>query len=718
MRPNRWYPLLVMLLLPHAASALQLRWSNGSTDLGFESATRCTLVVQVTSAGATLPAEWRLQWVADSLGIQFVAMDSLDACLLDQAQVTGIDPPATSADSAAHQVTAHFCSEGDPATVALQVIDLPAEGHGKLRVVAADPTSGSVLESNEIRYNGGVDGDYPSCALAASSSHSVDQFVIHVSGAGLTGIVEAMAQAPDSLWSLPLDIIEHTDSTLTASAQVYASMPASVVRLTDQSGEVTIVSVDADGHRDGVDPDFDLLADSCADHHCYFFDPDPNVYPKDFAFFYAIRPGPVTDPAKGFFHLFYIRHRRNASVADNERTFGHAWSRDLRNWNSDTSAAVFSVSSNAWDRAHVWAPSIIQVGPSYYMFYTGVDDQTSETVLQGNQRIGYATTTAIDTGSATVWTRQNAPTYTVNHTGWAWRDSTITQPHRQQLRDPFIMDDPDIAGRYLLFMVGEKPDSDYAVGVARNSPGTLDTWQDLGYYRSTERDYSGNGRTVESVTALPDSAYTSATGTWRLLFTHGINSDPASAIRFSVKRPGPALADTALGSDSNQLWSIPATNLFSYLAGDSTAWGTYATEHLRLENVDFLATFNGEGIRISRMIWNGNNFSLVRPQVTAVEGGRTPSGSRAALRVAEAIPGAGRVRFEIDLPARYRVRLGIYDVAGRRVRSLLDDPLPTGTFRVTWDGRDQSGATAHSGVYFARMSGGFGGRVVRAAFIR
>ena len=615
MRPLRWYPLLVMLLLPHTASALQLRWSNGSTDFSFESATRCTLVVQADSAEATLPSEWRLQWVADSLGMQFVAMDSLEACLLSEAQVSGIEGPATSADSAAHQVTAHFCSAGHPAMAALQVVDLPTGGHGKLRVIGIDATSGTILESNEVRYNGGVDGDYPSVALAASSTHSFDQLVIHTTGTGLAGIVDAIAQAPDSVWSLPLAITEQTDSTLTAVAQVYPSMPASVLRLTNSSGAVAIASVPEDGNREEVNPDFEVLADSCRQHHCYYFDPDPNVYPKDFAFYYAIAP----NPARGLFHLLYIRHRKNATVADDQRTFGHAWSSDLRNWKSDTSAAVFSVSNNAWDHAHVWAPSIVQVGPSYYMFYTGVDTLAPNLFSYGNQRIGYATTTAIDTGSATVWTRRSTPTYTANRTGWAWRDSTGAR--RQQLRDPFIMADPDSAGRYLLFMVAEKPDSDYAVGVARNGPGTLDSWRDLGYYRSTEREYSGNGQAVESVTAFPDSAYpgskASAQATWRLMFTHGFG--PAdSSIRFSTKRPGLSLADTTLGSNNNQIWSSPATKLFTYLGGDSTARGTYATEYLRVGRVDFLATFDGAGILVSRMQWNGTEFSLLQPSVTAV----------------------------------------------------------------------------------------------------
>jgi hypothetical protein len=709
-----------MLLVPGTSSALQLRWSTGATSLSLTSATRCTLVVQADSTEARLPSEWRLLWVADSLSIQFVAMDSLSACLLDEAQVSRIDAPTTAADSAANLMTANLCSDGNPAATAKQIVDLPAGGRGKLKVIALNPVSGGITESNEVTYNGGIDGDFPSVALAASSSHATDQFVVHAAGTGLSEVVEVIAQAPDSLWSLPLQITERSDSTLTAVAQVVASLPASVLRLESQSGTVSVAPLAADGLREGVDPDFETLAESCRQHHCYYFDPDPNVYPKDFAFFYAI----ASNPPRGLFHLFYIRNHRNASPANTTRSFGHAWSRDLRNWSSDTSATVFSVSADAWDRAHVWAPSIVQIGPMYHMFYTGVDATNVDDFSYGNQRIGYATTAAIDTGTATVWTRRSTPTYTVNHTGWARRDSTNTLRH--QFRDPFIMADPDNPGRYLLFMVGEKQDADYVVGVARNSPGTLNAWQDLGYYRSTEREYSTCCRIVESVTAFPDSAYpgskTSAQATWRLMYTWG-SSHPDSqdfTMRFSTKKLGTALGDTTLGPEPpNRVWSTPATNLFTYLNGDSTAWGTYATEYLRAGGVDFLATFDGAGILLSRMLWNGTNFYLRQPpSPVGVENPPSRMESGPSLRLVGAMPGAGSLGFEIGLPVRKRVKLGIYDVAGRRVRSLLDGEVPAGINGLEWDGKDESGSAARSGMYFARLSGDFGSRVVRAAFVR
>ena len=713
----RWLLALAQLLLPTVSHAIQLHWSSGADTLTFTEPTRAMLVLRADSAEVTLPPAWRLLWVGDSTEVEVVALDSLEVCAGDTAQVYGVGGPSSPEDSTAHRVTALFCSGGSGAAEeAVFHLDLPAWGRGKCKVVALDPADSShVLESNEVTFNGGVDGSYPSVALAASSSHATGQYVVHAAGVGLSEVVQAVAQAPDSLWSLPLQITEQSDSTLTATAEVVASMPSSVLRLTSRSGAVAVASLRADGQREGVDPDFEALADSCRLHHCYYFDPDPDVYPKDFAFVYAV----AQNPLRGLFHLFYIREFRNVPPGSSSRSFGHAWSSDLRNWSADTSAAVFSVSANEWDRAHVWAPSIVQVGPNYHMFYTGVDATNPDQYSYGNQRIGYATTTAIDTGSATVWTRRSSPTYTVNWTGWAWKDSTS---RRQQFRDPFIMPDPDSTGRYLLFMVGQRQDGDYAVGVARNQLGTLDAWQDLGYYRSTEYDYSGNGHVVESVTAFPDSAYpgskTSAQATWRLLFTHGIDSPADSSIRFSAKKAGPALADTTLGPVEDRVWSTPATNLFTYLAGDSTAWGTYATEHLRVGQVDFLATFDGAGILVSRMVWNGTDFTLIQPTVTAVEGGRTEPESRVALRVIEAVPGAGRLAFEIGMPARERVRLGIYDVAGRRVRSLVDGEVPAGTMHVQWDGKDQVGSAARSGMYFARLTGEFGNRVVRAAFIR
>jgi FlgD Ig-like domain len=52
------------------------------------------------------------------------------------------------------------------------------------------------------------------------------------------------------------------------------------------------------------------------------------------------------------------------------------------------------------------------------------------------------------------------------------------------------------------------------------------------------------------------------------------------------------------------------------------------------------------------------------------------------------------------------VTIVIYDIAGRRVRSLVEGSHPAGKHHVTWDGRDDHGSSVASGVYFAKMSVG------------
>ena len=64
-------------------------------------------------------------------------------------------------------------------------------------------------------------------------------------------------------------------------------------------------------------------------------------------------------------------------------------------------------------------------------------------------------------------------------------------------------------------------------------------------------------------------------------------------------------------------------------------------------------------------------------------------------------PGPGAV-LAYEVQGAAHVSLRIYDVMGRSVRTLLDQDAAAGSFRSTWDGRDDRGAAVH-GVYFARL---------------
>jgi len=59
-----------------------------------------------------------------------------------------------------------------------------------------------------------------------------------------------------------------------------------------------------------------------------------------------------------------------------------------------------------------------------------------------------------------------------------------------------------------------------------------------------------------------------------------------------------------------------------------------------------------------------------------------------------------------DLSFSGRVRLGVYDVLGRKVKTLLDDEREAGSWTVRWDGRDDAGYPAASGRYVYRFRAG------------
>jgi flagellar hook assembly protein FlgD len=61
----------------------------------------------------------------------------------------------------------------------------------------------------------------------------------------------------------------------------------------------------------------------------------------------------------------------------------------------------------------------------------------------------------------------------------------------------------------------------------------------------------------------------------------------------------------------------------------------------------------------------------------------------------------GIVAFETSRTGR--VRIQIYDVAGRLVRSLWDGMMPGGPAEVLLDGRNDHGSALGSGVYYYRV---------------
>jgi hypothetical protein len=108
----------------------------------------------------------------------------------------------------------------------------------------------------------------------------------------------------------------------------------------------------------------------------------------------------------------------------------------------------------------------------------------------------------------------------------------------------------------------------------------------------------------------------------------------------------------------------------------------------------------------------GYSGIAVATRVTA----SVPPGATASDRVAlsASSPARGRVTVRWSLPAGARpTRLTVFDVGGRRVRGLGDASTLAGRSTLEWDGRDASGASVGTGVYFLRLESTAGAATAR-----
>ena len=100
----------------------------------------------------------------------------------------------------------------------------------------------------------------------------------------------------------------------------------------------------------------------------------------------------------------------------------------------------------------------------------------------------------------------------------------------------------------------------------------------------------------------------------------------------------------------------------------------------------------------------------------AVEPG--PAERSLHLYPAEPNPFRPPATIRFDLPTSGRARLALFDLAGRRIRTLIDSSLPAGAHETTWDGRDGTGQVLAPGTYFVRLATDAGTALNRMCLVR
>ena len=105
------------------------------------------------------------------------------------------------------------------------------------------------------------------------------------------------------------------------------------------------------------------------------------------------------------------------------------------------------------------------------------------------------------------------------------------------------------------------------------------------------------------------------------------------------------------------------------------------------------------------------SFPFDRPTLASertVTGVGDDRAARKPVRMHRAVPNPFNPSTELafELTGAGSVTLDIFDLSGRRVRTLIDATYPSGLHHVRWDGLDSAGASAASGVYLARVRSG------------
>ncbi len=105
-------------------------------------------------------------------------------------------------------------------------------------------------------------------------------------------------------------------------------------------------------------------------------------------------------------------------------------------------------------------------------------------------------------------------------------------------------------------------------------------------------------------------------------------------------------------------------------------------------------------------------------EVTAVTGDGSDIPAAASLDAPYPNPFNPFAVIPFSVDERGFVRIEIYDVAGRMIRSLADRSYSPGDYQMIWRGMDSNGSYVSSGVYFCRMTAGASRATKRIVLVR
>jgi hypothetical protein len=134
---------------------------------------------------------------------------------------------------------------------------------------------------------------------------------------------------------------------------------------------------------------------------------------------------------------------------------------------------------------------------------------------------------------------------------------------------------------------------------------------------------------------------------------------------------------------------------------------TNESELSELKNKDVASSdlnyANSSNIKIDWLIVNEGSE---KPIADGTMGEETKLPTQFYLASPKPNPFGKGTRISYDLPKTSDVRIGVFDISGSLVKTLVETSQPAGCFSVIWDGKDNQNCKLANGIYFIRMQAG------------
>ncbi|OGV52931.1 MAG: hypothetical protein A2X45_09510 [Lentisphaerae bacterium GWF2_50_93] len=169
------------------------------------------------------------------------------------------------------------------------------------------------------------------------------------------------------------------------------------------------------------------------------------------------------------YHLFHIerKHGGNCAWPGHEIYFGHSSTSDFVTW--ETHMPVLFIQPGTWEGSHVFAPYVMQYGKMYVMFYTGLNEDHSQSIgMAFSKDLFY-------------WERYYGnPIFQLANCEWAcWARNVVSS-----CRDPHVFTEN---GKMHLYYTAVKKTGETCIALATSED--LYNWKDEGAVFYLKLDY-------------------------------------------------------------------------------------------------------------------------------------------------------------------------------------------------------------------------------------